>query len=166
MNSLEKNYSSKSLADTAAIARNWIVGIVQSRAKFAEKAFVVGLSGHLGAGKTSFVKLVAHELGVTETVTSPTFVLMKIYEINKRMFEKNSADNINKNEFFQRLVHIDAYRLEKKVDLTALKFEDIVADPKNLVMIEWPENVELTATDMNSWIEFEIKDGVYMIQIK
>src|SRR5689334_7666432 len=61
-------------------------------------ATLVTLTGELGAGKTSFTQGVARALGIEESVTSPTFVLEKVYEL---------ADH-----GFKRLVHIDAYRLE------------------------------------------------------
>jgi len=114
-------------------------------------AFVIGLSGHLGAGKTSFTKLLAKELGITETVTSPTFVIMKIYEISAGTFS------------FKRLVHIDAYRLEKRGELEALDFERISSDPQNLMIIEWPENAGLTKEDVDEWLKLEIKEGAYTI---
>src|SRR3989338_7645376 len=65
-------------------------------------ATFVTLQGELGAGKTAFTQAVARALDVTETVTSPTFVLEKIYLLNGRQFK--------------RLIHIDAYRLEKAGD--------------------------------------------------
>lgn len=89
-----------------------------------DAATVVTLSGDLGAGKTAFVKGVAKALGVTEHVTSPTFVIMKIYPIEGA---------------FKRLVHIDAYRLKGEHHLKVLGWEEICADPANLIFIEWPE---------------------------
>lgn len=134
-------------------AAKWLRDI-SSRLDGANGAFVAGLSGHLGAGKTAFAKLVARELGVEETVTSPTFVIMKIYETG------------NENTAFKRLIHVDAYRLDRREDLEALRFEEIVSDPGNLVMIEWPENVGLKKEDLDEWLEFEIRDGVYNIRQK
>lgn len=93
----------------------------------AEGATLVTLSGDLGAGKTSYTQGVARALGVTSAVTSPTFVLMKIYPLE--------------GQAFSRLVHIDAYRLQGGKDLPALGFSEILADPKNLVLLEWPELV-------------------------
>jgi tRNA threonylcarbamoyladenosine biosynthesis protein TsaE len=90
-------------------------------------ATIVALSGDLGAGKTTFSQGVAKSLGVEENVVSPTFVIMKIYEI----------ENIN----FNHLIHIDAYRLEKKEELLNLGWQKIISDPKNLILIEWPERV-------------------------
>lgn len=89
-----------------------------------DAATVVTLSGDLGAGKTAFVKGVARALGVTEHVTSPTFVIMKIYPLNGG---------------FKKLVHIDAYRLKGEHHLKVLGWEELCADPKNLIFVEWPE---------------------------
>lgn len=88
------------------------------------------LSGELGAGKTSFTQALARTLGVTEHVTSPTFVLEKIYELSQET-----------GRGFARLVHIDAYRLEGGSALTPLGFDGIMQDTNNLVVLEWPERV-------------------------
>ncbi len=91
-------------------------------------ATVLTLSGDLGAGKTTFVQGVASVLGVEEPVTSPTFVIMKIYDLI--------------NQPFKRLVHMDAYRLKGKEHLRVLGWEALCADPENLICIEWPEKIE------------------------
>ena len=145
-----KNYESKSLEETTKIAQEWLAGLADKYSE-SDEAVVVGLSGHLGAGKTAFVKAIAKEMGVEETVTSPTFVLMKIYE--------------TKNAKWPRLVHIDAYRLEQPEELAALQWETLVADPHNLIMIEWPENVGLNEFLPLAHLRFEIKDGAYTINI-
>ncbi len=92
-------------------------------------AALVTLSGVLGAGKTAFTQAVARALGVEDTVTSPTFVLEKIYQLGSPTSK------------FARLVHIDAYRLEKGSDLAPLGFDELLQDAGNLVLLEWPENV-------------------------
>lgn len=89
-----------------------------------DSATVVALSGDLGAGKTAFVKGTAKALGVTEHVTSPTFVIMKIYPLHGA---------------FKRLVHIDAYRLKGEHHLKVLGWDELLADPTNLIFVEWPE---------------------------
>ena len=106
-----------------------------------DEALVVGLNGHLGSGKTAFVQAVADSLGVKEHTTSPTFVLMKIYE--------------TKHTRFNRLVHIDAYRLEKPEEFEALGFENLVADPNNIVLIEWSDNVKKALPEKYLRIDFE-----------
>lgn len=100
------------------------------------RAALIALTGELGAGKTTFVQALARALGVTETVQSPTYVLMKSYPISYKQFTT--------------LVHIDAYRLEKPEEFSALKSDTFLNDPHNLVCIEWPERVtgKLPAPDL------------------
>ncbi|MEK7628493.1 MAG: tRNA (adenosine(37)-N6)-threonylcarbamoyltransferase complex ATPase subunit type 1 TsaE [Patescibacteria group bacterium] len=90
------------------------------------QAVVVGLSGDLGSGKTTFVQGVARALGVTEYVTSPTFVIQKTYTPQKQ---------------FKKLIHIDAYRITNKEELSALRFQETVTSPNTLIFVEWPERV-------------------------
>ncbi len=91
-----------------------------------EKAHVVGLSGDLGAGKTTFVQHAARELGVKEQVTSPTFVIAQAYQTT--------------HPVFTRLVHMDAYRLEDEVKDT-VGFAEFLQDPHTLMLVEWPEKL-------------------------
>ncbi len=93
-----------------------------------ERATFITLSGELGAGKTAFVKAVARRFGVEEIVNSPTFVLEKTYSLPT-------------GESFARLIHIDAYRLERGDDLAPLKLGELMRDPGNLIFLEWPEKV-------------------------
>ncbi len=99
----------------------------QGLAPLPNGATLVTLSGELGAGKTAFVKASARAFGVEDIVTSPTFVLEKVYVLS--------------NKAFKKLVHIDAYRLEAGESLAALGFDEVMKDPNNLVMLEWPERV-------------------------
>ena len=96
--------------------------------KSQERATLVTLSGELGAGKTTFSQAIARALGVTDTVTSPTFVLEKIYQLPK-------------SALFKRLIHIDAYRLQDGAELEALAFTDFMSNPENIILLEWPERV-------------------------
>ena len=93
------------------------------------KAFVVGLSGELGAGKTAMVKAVARELGITQTLKSPTFILKQAFPFSIKDLP------------FTRLVHIDTYRLEEDDTLASIEWEAEKSDPHNLIFIEWPERV-------------------------
>ena len=100
-------------------------GFVESLPKeLGTKAYVVGLLGELGAGKTAFVQEVAKLLGIARSVTSPTFVIAQIYTINHQAFE--------------RLVHIDAYRLDSGESDT-IGWKDFLNDPKNLIFVEWAD---------------------------
>jgi tRNA threonylcarbamoyladenosine biosynthesis protein TsaE len=101
---------------------------VRALAPHAEEATLVTLSGELGAGKTAFTQAAAKALGVEDAVTSPTFVLEKIYLLPP-------------GRPFTHLVHIDAYRLEEASELRTLGFDALMREPKNLIMLEWPEKV-------------------------
>jgi tRNA threonylcarbamoyladenosine biosynthesis protein TsaE len=155
---LMKEFTSHSIAETESIAAQWLKDVSD---KYADKdeALVVGLSGHLGAGKTAFVKAVAKALEIKEEVTSPTFVLMKIYEIDPN----NQRSMINGQIPWRRLIHIDAYRLERPEELEALDWEDLVADKNNLIMIEWPENVGLEKSGLSILLKFEIRNNEYHV---
>jgi tRNA threonylcarbamoyladenosine biosynthesis protein TsaE len=111
-----------------AVARELLQNIADAEAKLSRKAFIIALRGDLGAGKTTFTQALAKELGITEAVQSPTYVLMKSYPISFGSFTN--------------LIHIDAYRLDKPEEFSALKPEVFLSNPENLVVIEWPERVE------------------------
>lgn len=97
------------------------------------KATVVFLSGDLGSGKTTFTKTFACECGIQEDITSPTFVILKRYEIASHdVFDGR----------FKNLIHIDAYRLKSYEELQKIKFEKYLADSANIILIEWPEMVK------------------------
>ena len=90
---------------------------------------VIALSGDLGAGKTAFVKELAHHLGVKEEITSPTFVIMRSYPIPA-------------HPQFNTLTHIDAYRIESEEELKVLRIEELLLDPARIICIEWPERAK------------------------
>ena len=114
---------SKSLAETEKFAADFVKNLQPKK----DEATLVALSGELGSGKTTFVQCVARSLGVKENITSPTFVLIKNYQLPATSHKL--------------LYHIDAYRLERGEELAKLGFEEIVANPNNLIFLEWPENV-------------------------
>jgi len=89
---------------------------------------VISLSGNLGAGKTTLVQQLARELGIQETVTSPTFTIMKSYLVPGP-------------HQFQRLIHIDAYRIESLEELRPLGLENLLLAEGNLICIEWAERI-------------------------
>lgn len=96
--------------------------------KNSKGATVVALVGDLGAGKTTFVQGFARGLGIKEKITSPTFLIYKKYLISK-----TSLTNF---------YHVDAYRIKKLSELKPIKFKEILADPKNLVIIEWADLIK------------------------
>ena len=101
--------------------------LAASLSPYPNSATILALSGDLGAGKTTFAQGIARALGVEENVTSPTFVIEKIYQLA--------------GQKFSHLIHVDAYRLNGPHELELLGWKEITADPKNLIIIEWPEKV-------------------------
>jgi len=83
----------------------------------------LALHGDMGVGKTTFVQGLAAGLGVKETVTSPTFAIYSVYQGNPT-----------------KLVHLDAYRLEKENQLESLMLEEFLTSPWCLA-VEWPEKI-------------------------
>ena len=117
----------------------------------ANAARLVTLSGELGAGKTTFAQAVAKALGVEETVTSPTFVIEKIYALQ--------------NQKFTRLVHMDAYRLKSAHELDVLGWKELLADEGNLILLEWPERVAELIPESAIRIRFDIQHDERIITI-
>jgi len=96
-------------------------------AAIAEAGDVIGLSGELGAGKTTFARafiaaFAARAGEMADEVPSPTFTLAQIYE---------SAAGV--------IWHFDLYRLERAEDAFELGIEDAFAD--GISLIEWPERI-------------------------
>ncbi len=87
------------------------------------------LSGDLGAGKTSLVKGIAAGLGITKELTSPTFTLMNVYEVQSQKSKVKS------------LVHIDTYRLKDEKELLEIGVEDYLGQSNTICAIEWPEKI-------------------------
>lgn len=104
---------------------------------------VILLLGDLGAGKTCFTQGIAKGLGVKGKVNSPTFNLMKVYQI------KNGV-----------LCHIDAYRLNSGQDLVSIGLDDYLGKKDAVVVIEWAERVKDIWPKNKIKIEFKnFKDG-------
>jgi tRNA threonylcarbamoyladenosine biosynthesis protein TsaE len=116
--------TSKSVEQTGEIAKEFLQKVSHG---VYTGALVVGLYGDLGSGKTTFTQAFAKHLGITNNITSPTFVIEKIYKTTNGQFEN--------------LVHIDAYRLENAEELSVLSWKETVSNSKNLILIEWPERV-------------------------
>jgi len=89
-------------------------------------ASVVAFYGKMGAGKTTFIKALCEELGITEVVNSPTFSIVNEYR----------AD-----EGGALVYHFDFYRIERIEEVYDLGYEDYFYSGATC-LIEWPELVE------------------------
>lgn len=79
--------------------------------------------GTMGVGKTTLIKELAHQLGASETASSPSFSIVNEYEI---------PDGL--------IYHFDFYRIETPQEAMDLGFEDYLYSG-NFVFIEWPEKI-------------------------
>ena len=128
--------------------QNEAVRFTQTLSPKANNATLVTLSGELGAGKTSFTQGVAKALGVQGSVTSPTFVIEKLYPLEK-----------GAGRGFEQLVHIDAYRFKNKEELRVLGFEELLKNPSTLIFLEWPENILGAFEDVHTNVSIVVHEG-------
>ena len=102
----------------------------------------IALYGELGAGKTTFVQGLARELGIKKRILSPTYILMRTYQIPQQ-------------PIYNSLVHIDLYRVESAQDLKSIDLEQLFSDTKNLIVIEWAE--KLDASQLKNALKIKFK---------
>ncbi|AKM82503.1 MAG: hypothetical protein UT28_C0001G0711 [Berkelbacteria bacterium GW2011_GWE1_39_12] len=109
---------------------------------------ILALHGDLGGGKTTFTKGLAEGLKVNDTVTSPTFVLLKVYsgKIDDKKIE---------------LVHVDAYRVESIDDIKSVGIEDYLDRQDIILVVEWAEKIKeiLPKNVINIYFERIEKQG-------
>lgn len=102
-----------------------------------ENGTVILYEGGLGSGKTTFTKGLAKGLGITETVTSPTFALV--------------------NEYYGRLplFHFDLYRINSIDELYSIGFFDYL-DREGIIAAEWSENIPELEKELKNVIRVQI----------
>lgn len=91
--------------------------------KCVKNKITITLNGDLASGKTTFTKYFAKNLNILDTITSPTFNIIKEYSNEECKF-----------------YHIDAYRLENSEE--DLGFDEIFYEDNSIVIIEWGEFIE------------------------
>ncbi|MGL5261546.1 MAG: tRNA (adenosine(37)-N6)-threonylcarbamoyltransferase complex ATPase subunit type 1 TsaE [Bacteroides sp.] len=102
--------------------------------KQAAKEFVAAMGEHtvfafygkMGAGKTTFIKAICEELGVTDIITSPTFAIINEYR----------SDTTG-----ELIYHFDFYRIKKLEEVYDMGYEDYFYSGATC-FIEWPELIE------------------------
>lgn len=124
-----KEYIVNSLAQTQLLAE-------KLADKIEGKKVCILLKGDLGAGKTTFTKELGRALGVTKVMNSPTFTILKSYQMKDH----------------RTLYHIDAYRLEGITQ--DLGFEEVF-DEDAICVVEWPHFIQ--ACLPNSCLTITIK---------
>jgi tRNA threonylcarbamoyladenosine biosynthesis protein TsaE len=105
---------SRSPEETLAIGERW--------GREAQRGWVIGLSGDLGAGKTQLVKGIARGLDSSARVHSPTFALLNEYGGGRLP-----------------LFHLDLYRLNARAEVIGAGLDEYLIDPLGVVVVEWIE---------------------------
>lgn len=106
---------SKSPDETLALGEAW--------GREAQRGWVIGLTGNLGAGKTQLVKGIARGLGVEGRIASPTFALVNEYSTGRLP-----------------LFHLDLYRLDTAEQIAAAGLETYLINPDGVTVVEWVEH--------------------------
>ncbi|MBI3632334.1 MAG: tRNA (adenosine(37)-N6)-threonylcarbamoyltransferase complex ATPase subunit type 1 TsaE [Candidatus Vogelbacteria bacterium] len=146
-------YITHNLKETYDLAAKFVAELLCDR-RGGNRATVVALFGELGTGKTSFTQGIAKAFEIKDHITSPTFVLEKVYKLGKKFS-------------YERFTHIDAYRLNGGEEMRALGWDEASRDPKNIIFIEWPERVEsvLPRDMIKIYFEHSEKEGERKIKI-
>ncbi|MDD5738872.1 MAG: tRNA (adenosine(37)-N6)-threonylcarbamoyltransferase complex ATPase subunit type 1 TsaE [Candidatus Pacebacteria bacterium] len=137
-------FNTFSAQETQKLAGDILAGLIKDSPK--DKALVLALMGDLGSGKTTFTQGIAKALGILGRVASPTFVLMHRFKNQKSKIEQSN---------YNFLIHIDAYRLSKPEEILELGFQEIISDPKNIVVIEWPEKIKNFLPKQTHFLKFK-----------
>lgn len=121
------------------------IGFGIGRALF--KSEVIALEGDIGSGKTTLLKGLAKGLGIKDVVNSPTFNILKRYDI-----KPSTEQGTGKLKYFY---HIDAYRLNSEKELQSLGWEEIRKDENSIIAIEWAEKIKNILPSNNIKIKFK-----------
>lgn len=100
---------------------------------------VVCLQGELGSGKTHLTKGIAAGLGLSESVTSPTFIIVNEYAIPGRR---------------HRLYHIDLYRVESLAEALATGLDEYWSG-EDICVIEWAERARPILPADHLWVNLD-----------
>lgn len=124
----------KNLSDLDIVARKFVENMGNRN--------VFAFYGEMGAGKTTFIKAICGALGVTETITSPTFSIVNEYE-------KSEGEPI---------FHFDFYRIKNIEEAYDFGYEDYFYSG-HLCFIEWPELVEPLLPENVVKVQIVIEDN-------
>lgn len=119
---------------------------------------VLALYGNLGSGKTTFTQGLAKGLGIKQKIISPTFIIVRKYDLSslrERSESKGKDSKSLRQAQATNFYHIDLYRIENVNDVASLGLEEILNDKSNIVAIEWPEKIEKILPKNTTRLYFE-----------
>ncbi len=120
----------ENLDEIAAAAREFVDAMGDRK--------VFAFYGKMGAGKTTFIKAVCEELGVTDVINSPTFAIVNEYVDGRG----------------EPIYHFDFYRIKREQEALDIGFEDYVYSG-NVCFMEWPEMIENILPDDTTKVTIE-----------
>jgi tRNA threonylcarbamoyladenosine biosynthesis protein TsaE len=97
-------------------------------AKKTKRGRIFALIGDLGGGKTVLTKGLAQGFGIKKLITSPTFILMKVYRVH--------------HAEIKYFCHIDLYRLKKPGEIRDIGLHDFLGRSDSVVVIEWADKIQ------------------------
>ena len=127
---MEYKFTSKNEMDTIELAQNF------ESEKFPN--MIICLNGELGSGKTVFTKGIANALGIKESITTPTFTIIKEYEGELPLY------------------HMDVYRLNGNVEGTGI---EEYFTKGGVVVIEWADTIQDILPEERLDIKFKLVEG-------
>jgi tRNA threonylcarbamoyladenosine biosynthesis protein TsaE len=123
-----KRFASYSSKETTTFGAELAADVLAGNISSPRGGLVIALEGELGAGKTTFVQGFMRGLGIKRKPNSPTFVIMRRYPV--------------RSIHFKNVYHIDAYRITTADAIGALGLRELMADPKNIILIEWADKLK------------------------
>ena len=140
-------------------------GVGKKFAKFLKPNFltpvIISLEGELGGGKTTFIKGFARALGIETMIKSPTFVMMKKYQLttnDKQLTTKSRKSKVESRKSKGFFYHFDCYRIQKVEDILELGWEEIIKNPKNIIAVEWGDRIKSIMPKDYTRIKFKFID--------
>ena len=133
---MKKFFTISSIDNISEAARQFVANMGSSH--------VFAFYGEMGAGKTTFIKAICEELGVTDTVTSPTFAIVNEYQVmGDGCWVIDNSNSQHPTANTQHLIyHFDFYRIRRIEEAYDMGYEDYFYNPNAICFIEWPELIE------------------------
>jgi len=113
-------------------------------ADYLKKPLPICLYGDLGSGKTTFIQGLAKEFGITTRLLSPTFIIVRRYQLRKP---------------FSFFYHIDLYRIESNLALEGLGISEILSDASSVIAIEWAEKLGELIPEKRIDVHFKVLEN-------
>ncbi len=138
----EQQIKINSLEEYPAAARTFIEAMAGNR--------IFAFYGNMGTGKTTLIKSICEEMGVQDTINSPTFAIVNEYE---------DAES-------RTIYHFDFYRIKSLAEVYNMGYEEYLYSDA-ICFIEWPELIEELLPEEAVKVEItEQSDGTRLVNIK